>query len=75
MSRMDDRIARHRAEEWDAKAAVERALGGSQLIGGRSAAGDPRALRGLPMIGGASGAIPGTTPHRNRRLDYWRPKG
>lgn len=24
--------------------------------------GDPKALRGIPMVGGASGAIPGTRP-------------
>ena len=56
-------------------AAIERALrestGGSRPAGHRSAAGDPARLRGIPMIGGASGAIPGTVPHRQRRLDYW----
>lgn len=30
-----------------------------------------RIERGIPMIGGAQGAIPGTVPHRNRRLDRW----
>jgi hypothetical protein len=46
------------------------------LIGGRSAPADARALRGLPAIGGPlGGAIPGTRPDRNRRLDRWRPKG
>jgi hypothetical protein len=70
VSRMEDRIDRHR-EQFDAEAAVEKALNGSRIIGGRSAAADARALRGIPMIGGASGAIPGTTPHRQRRLDYW----
>ncbi len=47
--------------------------GVGRRIGGRSAAGDERALRGIPMIGGASGAIPGTVPHRQRRLGYWQP--
>ena len=28
-----------------------------------------KALWGIPMIGGAQGAIPGTVPHRQRRLD------
>jgi hypothetical protein len=45
-----------------------------RLIGGRSAAGDAGALRGIPMIGGGAGEIPGTRPDRNRRLDRWRPK-
>ena len=40
-------------------------------IGGRSAPADAWALRGIPMIGGAQGAIPGTVPHRQRRLAYW----
>jgi hypothetical protein len=43
-------------------------------VGGRSAPGDEAALRGIPVIGGASGEIPGTRPDRNRRLDYWRPR-
>lgn len=76
MSRMDERIARHRAGGWDAAAAVERALGGSKLAGGRSAPADARALRGIPMIGGeAGGAIPGSVPHRQRRLDRWSGRG
>ena len=37
----------------------------------RSSAADLGRSRGLPIIGGASGAIPGTVPHRQRRLDYW----
>jgi hypothetical protein len=74
VSRFEERINRHR-EEWAAEAAVEKALGGSQLIGGRSAPADARALRGIPMIGSeCGGAIPGTVPHRNRRLDFWRPR-
>jgi hypothetical protein len=40
-------------------------------IGGRSAPADERALRGVPMIGGSFGHIPGTRPDRNRRFDYW----
>jgi hypothetical protein len=55
--------------------ALERSPGKPGIIGGRSVAGDPRSLRGIPMIGGeAGGAIPGTTPHRQRRFDYWQPK-
>ena len=43
----------------------------SRPAGHRSAAGDLARLRGIPMIGGASGAIPGTVSHRQRRLGYW----
>lgn len=35
----------------------------------RTAPNDERALRGIPMIGGTQGGIPGTLPHRNRKLD------
>lgn len=28
-----------------------------------TAGGDPITLRGIPVVGGCSGAIPGTTPH------------
>jgi hypothetical protein len=74
MSRVEDRIDRRR-EQFDAEAEVERALAGSQIIGGRSAPADARALRGIPMIGcECGGAIPGKVPHRNRRLDHWGPK-
>lgn len=73
MSRMLRRIADHEEQERERREAIERALGESSLIGGRSAPADARALRGIPMIGGAQGAIPGTVPHRNRRLDRWRP--
>lgn len=41
----------------------------------RSAAGDPGRLRGIPMIGGASGAIPGTSPHHQKRLERWSGAG
>jgi hypothetical protein len=44
------------------------------LVGGRSAPGDQAALRGIPVIGGASGEIPGTRPDRQRKLDYWKPR-
>jgi hypothetical protein len=72
VSRMNERARRLRLDD-EAREAVDKALreGGTRPVGGRSAAGDPRALRGLPMIGGAGGAIPGTLPHRNRRLDRW----
>lgn len=37
----------------------------AKMVGGRSAEGDPRRLRGLPAIArGVSGAIPGTDPGR-----------
>ena len=45
---------------------------GARLIGGRSAAGDARALRGIPMIGGCHGHIPGTRPDAiSSRLGRW----
>jgi hypothetical protein len=37
----------------------------------RSAAGDSSRLRGIPMIGGGQGAIPGTVPHQQKRLERW----
>ena len=64
---------RRRFEEVHALA--DAVLGEAEIIGGRSAAGDPARLRGIPMIGGASGAIPGTVPHRQRRLDHWSGRG
>lgn len=72
MSRLYARIQRRQLVE-EHRQAVEEALreSGERPSGGRSAAGDPRSLRGIPMIGGAGGAIPGTLPHRNRRLDRW----
>lgn len=30
-------------------------------------------LRGIPVVGGAPGAIAGSSPGRSRRLDEWRP--
>ena len=35
----------------------------------RSAAGDAARLRGIPMIGGAGGAVPGTRPGTGHHLD------
>ena len=56
-----------------AEKALSESTGGTSSgpAGHRSAAGDPARLRGIPMIGGSSGAIPGTVPHRQRRLDRW----
>jgi hypothetical protein len=70
------RIRRHQDRERfysEVEAAVEDALRetSERATGGRSAALDHHALRGIPMIGGAQGAIPGTVPHRQRRLDRW----
>jgi hypothetical protein len=39
----------------------------ARLEGHRSATGDLSRLRGIPMIGGAAGAVPGSV----RRLDRW----
>ncbi len=71
MSRMRARTERHSLEE-EHRAAIEEALwSGTAPTEARSAAGDHARLRGIPMIGGASGVISGTVPHRNRRLDSW----
>lgn len=63
MSKLNTRI---RQLELDAEqqAAVDHALGapGTRLVGHRSAAGDPRRLRGIPVCGGCAGAMPGTRP-------------
>jgi plasmid stability protein len=73
VSRMHERIARRLAEEAEWRERIEQALAGPErVIAPRAAAADPARLRGIPMIGGASGAIPGTVPHRQRRLDAWR---
>jgi hypothetical protein len=54
---------------------VERALregNVDQLAAGRSQEDDAKRLRGIPCVGGPlGGAIPGTRPDRNRRLDSW----
>ncbi len=56
--------------EEEHRAAIEEALrSGTAPTQARSATGDPARLRGLPMVGGAPGAIPETVPHRNRRLE------
>jgi hypothetical protein len=75
VSRMLRRIADHEQAERERRENIERALADVRLIGGRSAPADPRSLRGIPMIGGAQGAIPGTVPHRQRRLDRWSGRG
>lgn len=68
-------VAEQEALDVETRRMVEEALAGRearrQIIGARSAPADERALRGIPMIGGASGAIPGTVPHRQRRLERW----
>lgn len=72
MSRQRRSVGGRTEEEW--RLLVDDALqeGAALPSLGRSAAGDPRALRRLSMIGGAAGAVPGTEPHRQRRLDRWQ---
>ena len=72
MSRLLARIQRAELERQQA-AAVADALRetGQRITAPRGAPADPARLRGIPMIGGAAGAIPGTMPPRNRRLDGW----
>jgi len=71
MTRIRARIQRQRLEAEQARA-VEEALrqSGTAASAPRSAPGDPRALRGIPMIGGCSGAIPGTVPGKGR-IERW----
>jgi hypothetical protein len=51
--------------------AVDQATSGPsrspRLEGARSAAGDPRRLRGIPVTGGCAGAMPGTRPDQTVR--------
>lgn len=71
------RIAQAELERAQWRVRVEDALRNSTTAasGPRSAPADSQRLRGIPMIGGAAGAIPGTVPHRNRRLDRWAGRG
>lgn len=68
VSRFEERLGRHN-ERFDVEEAVAKALQEGELdgvapkvVGGRSAPADHRALRGVPVIGGASGEIPGIPP-------------
>jgi hypothetical protein len=60
--------------DFSPSAAADEALRepGQRIVAPRGAPADIQRLRGIPMIGGAAGAIPGTLPHRNRRLERWR---
>jgi hypothetical protein len=41
-------------------------------VAGRSPEDDAKRKRGIPVVGGYSAAIPGSTPHQHsRRLDSW----
>lgn len=72
----DNASQRPGGAEFDPRAAADRALGesGERPTAARSAEGDPRRLRGIPMIGACQGAIPGTMPGRGR-IERWKPKG
>lgn len=37
--------------------------------------GDEERLRGIPVIGGTTGAVRGTIPGRSRKLDEWEGRG
>src|SRR5438067_195294 len=71
LSRLLARIQRAQLEIEQARIVAEALTQSSAPAGPRSAPADPRALRGIPVIGGCSGAIPGTTPHKTglRRAD------
>ena len=58
----------------DPHAAADEALRevGERPTGGRSAAGDARALRGIPVFGAAAGHIPGSRPGVSGKLGRWR---
>jgi hypothetical protein len=59
VSVLADRLREH----FDPKAAAEAALRGTErVVAPRGAPADPQRLRGLPMIGGCRGHIPGTRP-------------
>lgn len=60
----------------EVEGAVSRALGdsvGSTRVSVETptSGGDQERLRGIPVIGGTTGAIRGTIPGRDRRLDAW----
>jgi hypothetical protein len=74
VSRMRARVERELAE-WDHRAAIEEALRAPRAPQAPcSAAADPRRLRGIPMIGGGTGAIPGTVPGRGH-IEQWSGRG
>lgn len=75
MSRMRARIQRHRDAGEHARA-VARALleaVGDDRIGAEppTNGGDRERLRGIPVIGPATGAVRGTIPGRGRAIDEW----
>lgn len=66
-----NRVQRRQLLDAQFAALVDAALAAAPVAGPRSAPADRQRLRGIPMIGAAPGAIPGTVPHHNRRLDCW----
>ena len=78
MSRLHARLQRAGLEAAQA-GLVERALreGGERVSAARSVPLDHRRARAIPIIGpmAGGGAIPGTRPDRNRRLDSWSGRG
>lgn len=73
VSVLADRLRRAAMEDFDPRAAASAALQESRAAdrGGARGAGRPTALRGISMIGGCAGHIPGSRPDRNHRLDRW----
>ena len=71
MSRIRTAMERAQLEE-EQRVAVEAALRGADLsvprreITPHAAPGDERRLRGIPVIGGVGGHIPGTRPDQRR---------
>lgn len=77
MSRIRSAMDRARLEE-EQRRIVDAALRESDMamprreVGARSAPADERRLRGIPVIGGVGGHIPGTRPEQAiGRLDRW----
>jgi len=63
VSRLRAKLEQMRELERQAVDDAEAAAHGRRLIGRRSGEDDRERLRGIPMIGGAAGAIPGTPSH------------
>lgn len=78
MSRIMSAMQRAKLEQ-EQRAMVEQALKDADLtmpkreVGARSAPADERRLRGIPVIGGVGGHIPGTRPEQAiDRIDRMR---
>jgi hypothetical protein len=75
VSRLNDRVRQVRLDAATARLvarALGDAVGDDRLVSEPPTnGGDEERLRGIPVIGGATGAIRGTIPGQDRRLDEW----